>query len=58
MFEDAAITQIESRITDLQNQRKYADERIRRTIDGLLHNEQARLTQYRRLHEIRNADGE
>lgn len=58
MFEDAAIVQIESRIADLQEQRKYADARIRRTIDGLLFNEQARLTQYRRLHEIRNADGD
>ncbi len=58
MFEDAAVAQIESRIDDLQSQRKHAGERIRRTIDGLLHNEQARLTQYRRLHEIRNVDGE
>jgi len=52
MFEDAAVAQIESRIDDLQSQRKHAGERIRRTIDGLLHNEQARLTQYRRLEVV------
>jgi diaminopimelate epimerase len=58
MFEDAAITQIEARISDLQEQRKYADARIQRTIDGLIFNEQSRLKQYQRLYEIRNADGE
>lgn len=58
MFESTAIAQMEARISDLQEQRKYADARIQRTIDGLIFHEQSRLKQYQRLYEIRNADGE
>ena len=54
----AHIDAIERRISDLQEQRKHADGRLAKTLDGMIHNEESRLLQWQRMVEIRNHDGE
>ncbi|MGV0953412.1 MAG: hypothetical protein ACOYBR_03810 [Fluviibacter sp.] len=40
------------------NQRAYAEGRLAKTLDSMIHNEQSRLNQWQRLFEIRQHDGE
>lgn len=58
MIEQAHLSAIERRIGDLQEQRKRADGRLAKTLDGMIQNEKSRLTQWQRLAEIRQFDGE
>lgn len=59
MLEQAHLDQIRHRIGELERQREHCtDNRIRRTLDGLLNNEQRRLEQWERLHSIWQSDGE
>lgn len=58
MISQAHLETIERRIGDLQAQRKHADGRLAKTLDGMIHNEQSRLLQWQRLAEIRGFDGE
>ena len=58
MIEQAHLQAIESRISDLMNQRSHAYGRLAKTLDGMIHNEQSRLNQWQRLFEIRQHDGE
>ena len=54
----AHIDAIERRISELQEQRKHADGRLAKTLDGMINNEESRLLQWQRMVEIRNHDGE
>jgi len=58
VLEEAHLQAIESRISDLKNQRTYAHGRLAKTLDGMIHNEESRLNQWQRLFEIRQHDGE
>ena len=58
MIEQAHLDVIERRIVDLQEQRKRADGRLAKTLDGMIQTEQSRLIQWQRFHEIRQHDGE
>ena len=58
MIGQAHLETIERRIGELQAQRNHADGRLAKTLDGMIHNEQSRLLQWKRLAEIQSFDGE
>lgn len=59
MIGQSHIHAIKERIADLQRQHAFAaDDRLRRTLHGLINNEERRLKQWERLVEIRETDGE
>lgn len=58
MIEQAHISAIESKIADLECQRRFAEGRLAKTLDGMIHNERCRLKQWQRFFEISQHDGE